>query len=125
MLIVLCIIAILLFASGTTLLVFSLGYPQWYKKVWDEHIESPVPDNLINLTTLLGAIISGIGFILMIIYIIKSETPEQKFKRASKTQRKKGIVLIKRKLNKGPKGGKYYVTRKCNRRGCRNIKNYI
>ena len=81
MLIILCIISILLFAMGTTLLIFSLGYPEWYKQVWKDHIESPVPTNLINLTTLIGSIVVSIGFILMIIYIIKSETPDKKYKK--------------------------------------------
>ena len=122
MLIILCIISILLFAMGTTLLIFSLGYPEWYKQVWKDHIESPVPTNLINLTTLIGSIILSIGFILMIIYIIKSETPDKKYK---KKKRKSNILVLEKKLLQGPYGGKYYITRKCHKGKCHNLKNYV
>ena len=122
MLIILCIISILLFAMGTTLLIFSLGYPEWYKQVWYDHIESPVPTNLINLTTLIGSIVVSIGFILMIIYLIKSETPDKKYK---KRKRKSNILVLEKKLLQGPHGGKYYITRKCHKGKCQNLKNYV
>ena len=122
MLIILCIISLLLFAVGTTLLIFSLGYPVWYKQVWKDHIESPVPDNLINLTTLIGSIILSIGFILMLIYIIKSDTPDEKYKRK---KRKSNVVVLEKKLHRGPNGGRYYITRKCHKGKCHNLKNYV
>ena len=122
MLIILCIISLLLLTAGTTLLIFSLGYPVWYKQVWKDHIESPVPTNLINLTTLIGSIILGIGFILMLIYIIKSDTQEEKYKRK---KRKSNIIVLEKKLLKGPNGGRYYITRKCHKGKCHNLKNYV
>jgi len=116
--------AILLLTFGVTILSFALGNPNWYKKMWEKNINDTAPDNLINVTVILGAVCTGLGFIFGLVCIIKSEGETRKYSRIRKKKKQKGIILIERKLKTGPSGGSYYVRRKCDRHGCKIIKVY-
>jgi len=125
LIIMLSIFATLLLTFGVTILAFALGNPDWYKKVWKDNIINNVPDNLVNVTVILGAVCTGLGFIFGLVALIKSEGESTRYRSVRrKKSKKKGIILIERKLKTGPSGGSYYVRRKCDRHGCKNIKIY-
>ena len=124
LIIMLSIFATLLLTFGVTILAFALGNPDWYKKVWKDNINNNVPDNLVNVTVILGAVCTGLGFIFGLVALIKSEGESTRYRSVRRKHKKKGIILIERKLKTGPGGGSYYVRRKCDRHGCKNIKIY-
>ena len=110
-LILLIFFTILLLAFGIFCLTLALGYPTWYKAKWQKDINEKIPQDLITKTTIIGATCTGVGFILGLVLLLFSDsTPEKTYHRSKK---KKGIILLKRKLKKGPSGGSYYTKRKC------------
>jgi len=129
-LILLIFLTILLFVFGVFCLIISLGYPTWFKNYWKKNINDSLPQDLLTKTTIIGATCTGVGFILGLVLILFSDdqsTPETYYR----TRRKKktpGIVLLERKLRKGPAGGSYYTKRKCTglgkRKKCKMMKIY-
>ena len=122
----------LLFIFGIFCLIISLGYPDWFKNYWQKNINSALPQDLITKTTIIGATCTGLSFILLLVLIILFDTHSTKKKTYHRTKKskkaKKGIVLLERKLKKGPSGGSYYTKRKCQglgkRKKCKMIKIY-
>ena len=136
-LILLIFLTILLFIFGIFCLIISLGYPDWFKTFWQHNINVKLPQDLVTKTTIIGSTCTGLSLILLLIIIILFDTystsntchyshRKKKAKKAKKA--KKGIVLLARKLKKGPSGGSYYTKRKCKglgkRKKCKMIKIY-
>ena len=127
-LILLIFLTILLLLFGVFCLVVSLGYPTWYKDKWQKDIQKNLPQNIITKTTIVGAISTGVGFILGLVILLVSDSNSVTTKTYHHQKKKKGIVLISRKLKKGPSGGSYYTKKKCTgfgkSRKCKMVKVY-
>ena len=126
-LILLIFLTILLLAFGVFCLIVSLGYPTWYKAKWQKDIDEKLPQDLITKTTIIGAACTGVGFIfgLVLLFFSDSSSTQTYHHHAKK---KPGIVLLARKLKKGPSGGSYYSKGKCTgfgkSRKCKMMKIY-
>lgn len=121
--------AFLLSGFGICFLVMSVGFPYWFKNYWQQNINSKLPQDLILKTKIIGSIFTGIGLIL-VIFVLLFDT-HYLLKIDNHTKRKKtrqDIILIERKLKKGPLGGSYYIKKKCQglgrRKKCKMIKIY-
>ena len=129
-LILLIFLTILLLAFGVFCLIISLGYPTWYKKKWQIDINEKLPQDLVTKTTIIGSVCTSVGFILGLVLLLFSDSSSTTTTKTyhHHAKKKSGIVLLARKLRKGPSGGTYYTKRKCTGFGkskkCKMVKIY-
>lgn len=117
---------------GLFCLIVSLGYPDWFKQFWQKNINAKLPQDLINKTTIVGAICTSLSVILLLVILTLdsgSDSDHNTHHRHSKKKKAdKDIVFLQRKLKKGPSGGSYYTKKKCTGFGkskkCKMIKIY-
>ena len=118
-------------STGIVLLLFSLTFQDWYKENWKKLVNKNPSPKLIENTIIVGSICAVFGLLILILVLeFYPKNIKKSKKKPVKKSRRPNEIFLKRKINQGTDGGKYYLSKKCirNTKGkvtCKMKKNYV
>ena len=125
------LLSLLALIFGIALLLFSLAIQDWYKENWKKFINKNPTPKLIENTIIVGSICAIFGLLILILVLEFYPKNIKKSKRKpEKKSRRPNEIFLKRKINQGTRGGRFYSSKKCikNAKGkvtCKMKKNYV
>jgi len=125
------LLSLLSIIFGIVLLLFSLTFQDWYKENWKKLVNKNPSPKLIENTIIVGSICAVFGLLILILVLeFYPKNIKKSKKKPVKKSRRPNEIFLKRKINQGTDGGKYYLSKKCirNTKGkvtCKMKKNYV